>query len=223
MEALQLWPQMLGVAAPVLPQPWAVRLVFPLGWGLVLAFLFVRLARGRSFGLQVGAALAGLCLGWLPGSWSATYWLGLAFQSPSLTTMTLCAAAVWRQIRSASRGAVTDSGEPGNVILVYSCAALALGYLLVVDTFALLPVGLYAWGFGPAASLMVGVAASLPWLAARRAHIDPVILILPGVLLLFVLTRLPTGNVLDAVLDPGLWLALHLVLFRRLYRHYRKF
>jgi hypothetical protein len=223
MDALQLWPQMLAVAAPVLPQPWAIRLALPLGWGLVLAFLFLKLARGRSLGLQVGAALAGLCWGCLPGSWSATFWLGLAFQAPSLATMMLCAAAASRQIRAACRGEVTDSAEPGSVMLALSGAALALGYLLFIDTFALLPFGLYAWGFGPAACLLLGVVACLPWFAARRAPIDPVVLLLPGVLLLFALTRLPTGNVLDAVLDPGLWLFLHLVLFRRLFRHYRKF
>jgi hypothetical protein len=32
--------------------------------------------------------------------------------------------------------------------------------------------------------------------------------------LLFVLLRLPTGNVWDAVLDPWLWLGLHWVLLR---------
>jgi hypothetical protein len=37
-------------------------------------------------------------------------------------------------------------------------------------------------------------------------------------LLLFAATRLPTGNVWDAILDPWLWLLLQLVLLRRLLR-----
>jgi hypothetical protein len=37
-------------------------------------------------------------------------------------------------------------------------------------------------------------------------------------LLLFAATRLPTGNLWDAVLDPWLWLALQGVLVRRLLR-----
>jgi hypothetical protein len=36
-------------------------------------------------------------------------------------------------------------------------------------------------------------------------------------LMVFVLWRLPTGNVWDAVLDPWLWVALHFYLGRRVW------
>jgi hypothetical protein len=43
----------------------------------------------------------------------------------------------------------------------------------------------------------------------------------PAALLLFAATRLPTGNVWDALIDPWLWLFLNGALFRTLYRRWR--
>jgi hypothetical protein len=38
-----------------------------------------------------------------------------------------------------------------------------------------------------------------------------------GVLAVFVLLRLPTGNLWDALLDPWLWVALHVLALRRVF------
>ena len=79
-----------------------------------------------------------------------------------------------------------------------------LGWVLLLDTLAWFPVSVYAWGFAaPAVAVAVG-AAALFWLQqGTRASALPLC-----VLALFVLTRLPTGNLWDALLDPWLWLVL---------------
>jgi hypothetical protein len=97
-----------------------------------------------------------------------------------------------------------------------------LGWVLLLDTFAVLPLQLYAWGFSPAAPVLVMVMVLLPWVFARGAQpFFSAQLLLPCAVLLFVLLRLPTGNVWDAVLDPGLWIALHGVALRMALRRWR--
>jgi hypothetical protein len=113
-----------------------------------------------------------------------------------------------------SAGAHTRTSAPGWVLLL-SC--LLLGYGLMVDTFAVLPLQLYIWGFSPGLLLVMLALALLPWVvlpAGRTSGLSQ--WLAPVVLLLFAATRLPTGNLWDAVLDPWLWLALHVVLVRRL-------
>jgi hypothetical protein len=85
---------------------------------------------------------------------------------------------------------------------------VALGYLLLLDTFAVLPVQLYAWGFSPALLLGLIALALVPWLLGGKARAAPGFSpwLVPAALLLFALTRLPTGNLWDALLDPWLWL-----------------
>jgi len=64
------------------------------------------------------------------------------------------------------------------------------------------------------------VIALLPWVisgrfVARRRSV-PVVALSMVALLIFWLLRWPTGNVWDAVLDPLLWIGLHIYAFRRL-------
>jgi uncharacterized membrane protein len=92
------------------------------------------------------------------------------------------------------------------------CGVL-LGWVLLLDTFALLPGQWYGLGFSPAAVLTVAVVACVPWLFGGATQSRA--WVLPVVVVIFVALRLPTGNVWDAVLDPWLWLALHGVLLRR--------
>ncbi len=204
-------------------------------WALVLLYLLLhilrcmpaRLAlRCRSPStLAVAAALALLTL-W-PGPVSPAYWLGLAFQSPSLLTGLLCGLGLWRawapaawqaRVRPQSPGAVGAAAglwPVGQWLMVV--LAVLTGWLLLFDTLALThsvwPHSVYAWGFGaPALWLLLGMAALLGLLRYTRAAAS--LLLLAAV---FALTRLPSGNLWDALLDPWLWLALHGALLGQLW------
>ena len=74
---------------------------------------------------------------------------------------------------------------------------------MLLDTFASWQVSVYAWGFGPVAFGVAAACAALLWLALGSTASTLALLVLA----LFALTRLPTGNVWDALLDPWLWLA----------------
>ena len=64
--------------------------------------------------------------------------------------------------------------------------------------------------------------ALLPWLLGGHEDSATVPLwIAPGALLLFAATRLPSGNVWDALMDPLLWLLLQGVLLGHLRRGHR--
>jgi hypothetical protein len=82
-------------------------------------------------------------------------------------------------------------------------------------------VQLYAFGFSPAAVFLVMVVGLLPWVfgryTARDRHLFASGLVLSAALV-FVVLRLPTGNVWDAVLDPWLWVALQVYLVRGFFR-----
>jgi hypothetical protein len=94
---------------------------------------------------------------------------------------------------------------------------LVLGWLLLLDTAALLPFSLYAWGFTPAAVAVTTALALLPWLGGRgKLAFVPSVYLLALVVAVMVVLRLPTGNVWDAWLDPWLWVALHVLAFNAL-------
>jgi len=65
----------------------------------------------------------------------------------------------------------------------------------------------------PAAIALVAAVALLPWVLGTRrtgARALPFeVAVVLAVLLLFVFTRLPNGNLWDALLDPWLWAVLH--------------
>jgi hypothetical protein len=104
---------------------------------------------------------------------------------------------------------------PGGLVL--------LGYLLLLDTFAVLPLQIYTWGFSPVLLLGLTALALLPGLLRGRTSgaTGPALWIAPLALLLFAATRLPTGNVWDALLDPWLWLLLQGLLVHHLLRRWR--
>lgn len=215
------WVATLGaIDVPALPEllwmQWGLRM----GWGMVCSWLLVQVvqavrdaaARRRqapAAPLPAGAR-ALLCLVTvglmaLPGPASPAFWLGLAFQLPSGVTVLLCTASVWRH------GGRRD--DPRTVFGL-SLLAVALGWVLLLDTFALLPWQVYAWGFSPAAVLLVGALSILPWLAGTAARAPLLTYGLPLVVLAYAVVRLPSGNVWDAMLDPWLWLAAHVQLLR---------
>jgi hypothetical protein len=112
----------------------------------------------------------------------------------------------------AALSATADSGSQKVLLLL----GVVLGWVLLLDALAWFPVSIYAWGFGSAAVALALLAAALLWLlSGSRATVS-----LLAVLALFVLTRAPSGNLWDALLDPLLWLALQIGwLFNLVRRH----
>jgi hypothetical protein len=104
------------------------------------------------------------------------------------------------------------------ILLVLGITA---GWLMLLDTMAMLPFSLYAMGFGSSAFTIMLAVAALLWVV-----LGSLVSALPlTVLSLFAISRLPTGNVWDALLDPWLWLALQtgwlLSIVRRLWTAWR--
>ncbi len=140
------------------------------------------------------------------------FWLGLAFRTPSLLLVLLCGWALLHHYRPRWLAPV-----PMAALHAWTPAFALLGWVLLLDAFAVWPVSLYDGGFAPLALGALGLFAVLPW-ALRGAGALSVLLC--AALLLHLLLRLPTGNALDVLLDPLLWLYLQLQwVRRRLCRH----
>ncbi len=202
--------------APALPAAWIMRTGLTLGWTLALALLGTVLA--GSWPLSVRRALAAALAFWtlLPGPLSPDYWLGLAFHAPSLSAMLLCLWLLKRRLFPADVQAAPVL--PPRSSLALPVVAVLLGYVLLLDAFAVLPLQIYRWGFSPALLLVLLTLALLPWVLGRRLSGG---WLAPLALLLFALTRLPTGNVWDALLDPWLWLLLQIALVHAGLRRFR--
>ena len=222
--------QLLATDAPALPTAAAMQIGLHLGWSVVLAWLGVAAAVRWWPGQQSrsqrrwGVALLMALWAWAPGTYSAAYWLGLAFQAPSTVTVLLCAGLLWERL---ARATVAPS-PPGVVtsdrrVLALATLGVLTGWALLLDTFAWLPVQLYAWGFSPAAPGLVLLLVLLPWVfGGSLAHSGRFLWwAVPVALLVLVVWRLPSGNVWDAVLDPLLWLALHGYVARAAWCRYR--
>ena len=198
--------------SPVLPQPtlmdWAQRLM----WAVVLASgaLLIAGRLERPYRLTLGWLLLLWTL-W-PGPAAPAYWLGLAFQSPSLMSVAVCLAWLVRGGLVGWQGATSGAGvgrvalETRTAVTVLSVLGVVLGWVLLMDTLGWLPFSLYHWGFGAGACYAVILLAGLLWLLLGSLE-SALPLVAVG---LFVLTRLPSGNVWDALIDPLLWIALQL-------------
>lgn len=203
---------LLSTQSPLLPAPWAFRLYLDLAWGLVLSALLLVIASRRQPASRLLLWLPPVLLLWclLPGTLSPAYWLGLALRAPSGVLLLLCAWSLWRHYRPQMVGP-----EPVQALRTWAWALVALGWVLLLDTFALLPFSVYGWGFAPLLLGALALAGLLPaLLGGQRAM--PALWI--AVLLLYILLRLPTGNAWDAVLDPVLWVWLQVDALRRLRR-----
>lgn len=179
-------------------------------------------------GLIAGAAFTGAVLALLPGDWGLRYWLGLAFQMPSWVSLGLCAWYLQRllwvpraptAVHAKMKPPVFRTLPPVPLAQGFTVAAViasVLGWWALLDTVLAFPVSLYPLGFGPWMPVVLLVLIGLPWLVHPSLPArHPLPWIVTGALLLFVLLRLPTGNALDAVLDPLLWLVAQGYLVRR--------
>lgn len=93
--------------------------------------------------------------------------------------------------------------------MVLASAGIFLGWVLLGDMLAWWSVSIYAWGFSTSALALACALAVFLW-CVSGTHVAGQIftLVFTGVLLMFVLTRLPSGNLWDALLDPWLWFTL---------------
>ena len=166
-----LWMRLVQDAAPLLPQPGYLPVLRHAGWALVLAALLS--AGAQLFNTRrvrdAGGLLAWTMALWacVPGPWGLSYWLGLAFQTPSLIAMALSLHYLWQrlaqrkwshQVRASS---LASTAQRSPWLYRYAVLGVVLGWLLLLDTFAYLPVSLYAWGFSPLAYAL-GLLLALP-------------------------------------------------------------
>ena len=209
--------------APALPDPVWMRIGMSFGWAVVMGFWGgVLTTRCRPGWQRTGVALMAL---WalVPGTLSVTYWLGLAFHAPSMTTVLVCGLYLKRQLFLVSGALPQPLLGARSVHWWWAAAGVLLGYLLLGDTFAMLPVQLYAWGFSTQAVVVVAVLVLLPWVLCAKTlcRSDWAVWLLPVALLVYVLSRLPTGNLWDALLDPWLWGGLQWLLLHAVWRRIR--
>lgn len=212
MDITSFMTTLVSTGNPVLPGPLVMQLALHLVWAIVLGAAVLLAAGKLSRPYQLG--LSGLVMLWtlVPGSASPAYWLGLAFQTPSLTSGLACLIWVVNQLRR-TPGTVPMDGGPLVALNRLAGLGVVLGWVLLLDTLAWLPVSVYAWGFSSAAFSVLTLLSVLAWAlwgsagAIRgQGFFGPVLVL--GVLTLFVFTRLPTGNVWDALIDPWLWAGL---------------
>jgi len=209
---------LLSTDVPRLPDLDVLRWGRRLSWGLVLAGLGLLLLRRCWPHLPrwaqqgwVGLMLVSVCL---PGQWTPSFWLGLAFQSPSVmtTALLLCVSVslLWP--------GVCHWPNPVQVQGLWrlGLGGVVLGWVLLLDTFALWPMSLYSFGFSPAAVLVVALCAVVPWVMGQAPQAWRVSMVLMAcVLFVHVVLRLPKGNVWDALLDPLLWVVLQVAWLAR--------
>ncbi|MFZ2653113.1 MAG: hypothetical protein WA210_23770 [Burkholderiaceae bacterium] len=183
---------------PDLPWQWIYS---RLAWGIVLATpLLCAWPRTKPRVPLAALGLAGaVCAAmWLPQAASPAYWLGLAFQYPSIMLVACCVCTL-----AARQGFV----HHGPMQEPWFARVIAVGGLLLyADSSGWLNAGIYLRGFdprlAPAAALLMGAWAvwALRGLATRASG-----LVVMSCAVGYCFTRLPSGNVFDAFLDPLVW------------------
>lgn len=209
MDLQSLWAALISTTTPVQPGAVLTRWAFPVFWCVVLVYaaLFVTGSLTKSRGKWIAAVVAVWVF--LPGGWSPTFWLGLAFQLPSLMSVVLSMVALAGLVGRADLGDAQGAVRKQRRFLMLGSSlihwfGMLLGLLLLLDTFLVFPFSLYRWGHSPAMlAFFAGIAAAC-WWWGRAGRVGVILLVLA----IFVMTRLPTGNVFDALIDPWLWLAL---------------
>jgi hypothetical protein len=216
-EGLNWMGQLMAMDTPALPAPWLMHLWLSLGWSVVLACAVAIF--GKAWPVRWRMAAAGLvALGcWFAGPYVPTHWLGMAFQSPSITSVLLCAAFLYGAFFRSTQLSPQPADGDLRWSLVFAVLGVVLGWVLLLDTFAVLPLAVYAWGFSPVTAAVVFAVLMAPWICHRgELAMDATLWVAPLAVLAFAALRLPTGNLWDALLDPWLWVALHVYSIRGL-------
>jgi hypothetical protein len=189
-----------------------------LAWAVVLATLVLTVARRWMRTPRpaiVGISLASLLISMAPGGASPAYWLGLAFQWPSALGLALCVLALRAHWRA-------DFRMP--LLPAPMAAALALsGALLYLDASGWIALGLYATGFsGQGGPMFAAALGALCVLAIAHDRCRPQATAVLAALLAYMVLRLPTGNLWDALLDPFVWCVSVVELARHAWRAYQR-
>ena len=198
---------------PLLWQQWWL----PTAWGVVAAWMGVCLAGRWSLQLRAKIALGGILAIWvgLPGVWGGSYWLGLAFQSPSVSTVLVCGLGFSRALHRTVFSGYSRSPWNRSQVFISMCG-IALGWALLLDTLGVWPGFIYDWGFGSIAPAIAVLIAALPWIAARKLVPSQSVVLGGTAIGFFLFLRLPTGNLFDALIDPWLWCYLQFALIRQM-------
>lgn len=222
MNWLSLLDSLAAPTVPPLPDLALMRRLLDLSWGLVLsAVVLAAISRQDARRIQWAGVGVLFLSCQLPGVWAPSYWLGLSFQAPSVSSSLLAAWYLQRKLRGAASAPVFSTSN--KAVLWHIWLGVALGWLLLLDTFALLPWSLFAMGFSPMVPGLVLLCALLPWLLMGRHGLDlRLATLILSVLLLYIGLRIPNGNFWAALLDPWLWLGLNGMLLRSALQASRK-
>lgn len=211
------WAALLAADAPALPAALLMRYYLPVSWVGPLSLLGAVVGWKLRWGVRKYFASVFGVVALTAGSAFPLYWLGLAFQTLSLSAVFLVGSAYSKILAKPESRASWQRAE--SISPWFLLAAVLPGYLLSLDTFAVLPWQIYSWGFSPIALLCLMAVSLLPGVqhGFRFSLSTPEVWVAPTALLLFAVTRLPTGNVWDALIDPWLWFFLNGMLLRTVY------
>lgn len=201
----------------------ALKLVeMHVGWTLAIAATWVFLLRAFPAWLRVAGVVLIIAANFLPAEQTPSWWLGLAFQIPSFTFQGLCALYLyrtWRQRHASTMARLSAHARWPNGLLIL---AAILGWVLLLDLFAMFNVSLYAIGFsGNSVLACLLLAAILQLWSQRSDHakgsqtLRDCAAVIVGAMALHLFFRLPTGNAWDALIDPWLWLGAQTLLLVR--------
>jgi hypothetical protein len=203
---------MIGIDPQIIPSLSLAIVDRHLGWALTLSALTLFFLKAAPRLLRYSLGLGVFLLSIAPTSWSISHWLGLAYQTPSLVFQILSLLYLLRLSKGSTAGqnGTTLVYRWPTAVLLLACLT---GWALALDTFAKLSIQLYALGYSKDLSVGLLLVAMLIWIfgkfhpsaqSGRRFAELAVILLIA--ILIHTLTRLPSGNLWDAVLDPWLWL-----------------
>jgi hypothetical protein len=200
-----------STATPLMPNADLLMFGLIVSWAMVLGALGAWLSRSWPRPYRLALVVGLMLLTLMPGSWSPDYWLGLAFQVPSFVTVLICMYWIVDLLVSRHDRHRWLVLLPSQIRALHWLAwgGIVLGWLLLLDTLSLLPFPIYNYGFSVAGLTTVGLLAVLPWIFRPRSPGARLVTLISLLLLtLYAVTRLPDGNLWDALMDPVLWLAL---------------
>lgn len=227
---MDISPPTYGFAAEMIPNLSFATASRHLGWALILTALLLFLLKPLPSALRFAITIAAFVACIAPAPWSLVHPLGLAYQTPSLVTqgIALLYCLQFWQNRGVHQSTLylqntgSETRWPTGILLM----AIAAGWALFLDTFAVLPVQLYAMGYGFGVPLFGLMLAVVLWSIARSGgnlrknrHSGALAVVLLLSVAIFAFTRLPSGNAWDALLDPWLWIAAHAILTGRIVLH----